>query len=45
MRLHRLFHHRALHAFGDCSRRGCHHSIAYHMPLIGCLKCDCEEYQ
>jgi hypothetical protein len=43
VRLQRLFMHRALHAFGDCSR--CHHSIAYHLPLVGCVKCDCDEYQ
>lgn len=28
---------------GDCSR--CHHSIAYHVPIVGCAKCDCGEYQ
>lgn len=30
---------------GDCDREGCGHSIAYHIPFSGCLKCDCEEYQ
>lgn len=29
-------------AFGDCSR--CRHSIAYHLPLTGCIKCNCDEY-
>lgn len=29
---------------GDCGRRGCGHSIAYHFPFTGCIKCDCEEY-
>jgi hypothetical protein len=43
MRLRRLFMHRGLHAFGDCSR--CRHSIAYHLPFVGCTKCDCDEYQ
>ena len=29
---------------GDCSR--CGHSIAYHLPLFGCLKdCGCGEYK
>lgn len=27
---------------GDCGR--CGHSIAYHMPFVGCVKCDCEEF-
>jgi len=30
---------------GDCDRRGCGHSFAYHVPLVGCMKCDCEEYK
>jgi len=30
---------------GDCSRSYCKHSIVYHAPVVGCLKCDCEEYQ
>ncbi len=28
--------------FGDCSR--CGHSVAYHMPFVGCVKCDCSEF-
>lgn len=32
-------------AYGDCSRKGCHHSIIYHVVLIGCMKCDCDEYK
>lgn len=32
-------------AFGDCSRRICGHSFAYHIPLMGCIKCDCTEYK
>ena len=40
---HRALHVIGLHAFGDCSR--CRHSFAYHMPLMGCIKCNCEEYQ
>ncbi len=27
---------------GDCSR--CGHSVIYHVPLTGCIKCDCEEF-
>lgn len=30
---------------GDCDRRGCGHSLAYHLPFAGCTKCDCEEYK
>lgn len=30
---------------GDCSRPGCGHSIAYHVPIVGCMKCDCDEYK
>jgi hypothetical protein len=31
--------------FGDCSRSYCGHSIIYHVPISGCLKCRCEEYK
>lgn len=27
---------------GDCER--CSHSIAYHVPLFGCAKCNCGEF-
>lgn len=27
---------------GDCDR--CGHSVAYHMPLLGCIKCSCGEF-
>lgn len=27
---------------GDCS--DCGHSVLYHMPLVGCVKCDCDEF-
>jgi hypothetical protein len=27
---------------GDCKR--CGHSVVYHMPLLGCMKCNCEEF-
>lgn len=27
---------------GDCEN--CGHSIVYHIPLIGCHKCDCDEF-
>lgn len=29
-------------AFGDCR---CGHSVAYHLPLVGCMKCDCDEFR
>lgn len=28
---------------GDCDR--CGHSVMYHVPLIGCAKCSCEEFR
>jgi hypothetical protein len=28
--------------FGDCA--WCGHSIVYHLPLVGCAKCSCEEF-
>lgn len=28
--------------FGDCDT--CGHSAMYHVPLAGCLKCDCDEF-
>lgn len=37
--------HLIRHMFGDCSRRECGHSITYHVPIGGCLKCDCDEYK
>lgn len=27
---------------GDCD--DCGHSIIYHLPVVGCTKCDCEEF-
>ncbi len=30
-------------AIGDCSY--CGHSIVYHAPMVGCLKCSCDEYE
>lgn len=27
---------------GDCDR--CGHSGMYHVPLVGCIKCDCDEF-
>lgn len=27
---------------GDCD--DCGHSIIYHFPLFGCIKCSCDEY-
>jgi len=38
----RPFSHFVLHAIGDCT---CGHSIMYHAPLMGCIKCDCDEYR
>lgn len=29
-------------AFGDCR---CGHSVAYHLPLVGCMKCGCDEFR
>ena len=28
--------------FGDCDR--CGHSLIYHLPVVGCTKCSCEEF-
>lgn len=28
--------------FGDCSY--CGHSAMYHVPMIGCMKCNCDEF-
>lgn len=28
--------------FGDCSY--CGHSVAYHVPMVGCMKCNCDEF-
>jgi hypothetical protein len=27
---------------GDCDQ--CGHSVVYHLPLAGCIKCDCDEF-
>jgi len=27
---------------GDCK---CGHSLIYHAPFVGCLKCDCDEFR
>ncbi len=27
---------------GDCS--SCGHSALYHLPFVGCTKCDCDEF-
>jgi hypothetical protein len=32
-----------LWALGDCDN--CGHSVMYHLPIAGCTKCDCEEYE
>lgn len=37
--------HQIQQMIGDCKRRGCGHSIAYHLPMFGCAKCDCEEFK
>lgn len=42
MRLRRLFRDRALHIIGDCDE--CGHSVIYHLPIVGCTKCDCDEF-
>ena len=28
--------------FGDCR---CGHSVMYHLPLAGCMKCSCDEFR
>jgi hypothetical protein len=28
---------------GDCDN--CGHGIMYHLPVVGCTKCDCDEYE
>ena len=28
---------------GDCDE--CGHSILYHVPIFGCLKCSCDEFR
>jgi predicted nucleic-acid-binding Zn-ribbon protein len=28
---------------GDCDN--CGHSVMYHLPIVGCQKCDCEEFE
>ena len=30
------------HMFGDCDE--CGHSAIYHVPIVGCMKCDCGEF-
>lgn len=40
-RLKRSLRHIMTHVFGDCD---CGHSFVYHMPLAGCIKCDCDEF-
>ena len=30
-----------LRVIGDCE---CGHSILYHLPVAGCLKCSCDEF-
>lgn len=42
MRLHRIIMQRYADVIGDCD---CGHSIMYHVPLAGCLKCDCDEFR
>lgn len=27
---------------GDCKH--CQHSVAYHLPFVGCIKCPCDEF-
>lgn len=41
MKLRKLFL-KKYSMFGDCEE--CNHSFAYHMPLAGCIKCDCSEF-
>ncbi len=41
MRLHRIIMSHYTHMLGDCA---CGHSIIYHVPIAGCMKCDCDEF-
>jgi hypothetical protein len=34
--------HLLTHMVGDCD--DCGHSIAYHLPWVGCTKCNCDEF-
>lgn len=43
MRLMRSSRSKWFSAFGDCDN--CGHSLIYHLPLIGCTKCSCDEYE
>lgn len=36
------FSHAVLHMLGDCE--DCGHSAVYHVPLMGCIKCGCDEF-
>lgn len=44
MRLRRMNTARAdrlVRVFGDCE---CGHSVVYHLPIVGCTKCGCDEF-
>lgn len=41
MKLKRLFINKYT-MFGDCDT--CGHSALYHIPLAGCMKCNCGEF-
>jgi len=40
--MRKLLHDLRVFVFGDCR---CGHSIIYHIPFTGCLKCDCDEFR
>ena len=45
MRLSRLYAKMVdgyVRMFGDCD--DCGHSFMYHLPLAGCIKCNCGEF-
>lgn len=42
MKLNKIFRTRAVQMFGDC--KYCGHSVIYHVFLVGCTKCGCNEF-
>ncbi len=42
LKLQKATIHHLVHMLGDCDN--CGHSVAYHLPLAGCIKCSCDEF-
>lgn len=42
MRLRRVFARKYAGMMGDCEE--CGHSIIYHIPIVGCTRCSCDEF-